>query len=110
MNASGAGFEPDHACLSTYNHSHWKQPPTPNCRNPTEMSKLSILRRSWDYEGNVPRCSICSHFKASHIRLTTNSQTKVTNHHCLLGGFTIHPNGVCKNWAGKDGSALEQKL
>lgn len=73
------------------------------------MCNLSILRRSWDYEGNVPRCSICVHFKASHIRLTTNSQTKVTNHHCKLGGFTIAPNGLCKNWFGKDGSTLDQK-
>lgn len=63
------------------------------------MSKLAQLKKLWDYEPNVPRCSICQHFKASHIRLTTNSQSIRTNHHCRLGGFTCSPNGLCKFWS-----------
>jgi hypothetical protein len=71
------------------------------------MSKLGQLKKKWDYEASVPRCGICVHFKQSHIRLTTNSQTVRTNQHCSLGGFTVTRNGVCKCWTGVDGSKLE---
>lgn len=72
------------------------------------MSKLAQLRKSWDFEGSVPRCSTCVHFKHSHIKLTTNSNTVRVNHHCKLGGFTITANSICKNWMGKDGARLEE--
>lgn len=71
------------------------------------MSKLGQLKKAWEYESSVPRCAICTHFRESHIRLTTNSQTVRTNHHCALGGFTVSRNGVCRRWTGTDGSTLE---
>ena len=71
------------------------------------MSKLSQTKKLWGYVGSVPRCSTCKHFKESQIKLTTNSQTVRTNHHCQLGGFTVAPNGVCKVWAGNTGKKLE---
>lgn len=73
------------------------------------MSHLGQLKKKWDYETNVPRCSTCTHFKQSMIVLTTDSLTKRVNHHCGLGGFTINQNAVCKNWQDKTtGDTLEE--
>lgn len=71
------------------------------------MSKLGILKKSWEYENSVPRCALCRHYVATFYRMTTNSQAKVYNHHCHLGGFTVRPNGICNKWQSSDGTILE---
>jgi len=50
---------------------------------------------------------LCHHYVATFYRMTNNSQAKVYNHHCNLGGFTVRPNGICNKWQGHDGAVLE---
>ncbi len=71
------------------------------------MSKLGQLKKKVGYEGNVPRCATCQHFRASSIRLGTDSTTFRKNHHCGLHHFTITPNAICNTWVDANGSTLE---
>ena len=70
------------------------------------MSKLGALKKTVGYEGNVPRCAICKHYREAKIRLGTNSQTYRKNQHCKRYYFTVTPNAICNDWNGKDGSVL----
>lgn len=67
----------------------------------------SVAKQEQNYQGSVPRCSLCVHFKEARIVLTTNSNTVRVNSLCMLGGFNVTPNGCCDVWKGKDGSVLE---
>ena len=70
------------------------------------MSKLGQIKHNVSYEGNVPRCANCKHFREAKICLSTNSKTYRKNHHCGLYYFTITPNGICDKWNGTDGATL----
>lgn len=72
------------------------------------MNGARIAKAQQGYEGSVPRCATCKHFKPSRIILTTDSKTTRLNHHCGLGGFGITPNGCCDVWRGADGSVLDE--
>lgn len=70
------------------------------------MSKLSQLKKKWEYEPCVPRCGACVSFRETYIRLTTDSKTRRVYQHCQQGGFTVSRNGVCNHWASKTGETL----
>ncbi|MDH1472913.1 hypothetical protein N5F13_00260 [Comamonas thiooxydans] len=72
------------------------------------MSKLGQLKKRVGFEGDVPRCMNCKHYRQAQIRLSTNSNTFRKNQHCGLHYFGITPNSICNNWSGKDGSALDE--
>lgn len=70
------------------------------------MSKLSQLKKKWEYEPSIPRCGECVSFRETYIRLTTDSMTRRVNQHCDRGGFTVSRMGVCNHWASKAGERL----
>lgn len=73
------------------------------------MSFLSRRKKKFGYEGSTPACRNCNHYKDRRVVLTTNSQTKLTDRYCGLGGFTVTPNGCCNHWRGEDGTSLEKE-
>ncbi|UNV89419.1 MULTISPECIES: hypothetical protein [unclassified Comamonas] len=72
------------------------------------MSKLGQLKKRVGFEGDVPRCMNCKHYRQAQIRLSTNSNTFRKNQHCGLHYFGITPNSICNDWRGKDGSVLDE--
>jgi hypothetical protein len=69
------------------------------------MSRLGKLRKTVEYETDIPRCGNCAHYKHSRIVLR-DSLPRVSSMLCKLHDFTVRPNAVCNKWAGTDGSTL----
>ena len=70
------------------------------------MSKLGQLKKKVGFEGNVPRCANCRHYREAKVLLSTNSNTYRKNQHCALHNFTITANSLCDTWHGTDGGSL----
>lgn len=70
------------------------------------MTYLAKLKRDWNYEGNVPRCDICTHYRPAKLYLI-DSLPRLSDPTCNHGGFACRPNAVCDKWVGKDGTKLE---
>lgn len=72
-----------------------------------EMSALKALRKKVAYEGDVPRCSTCRHFKPGRTVLI-NSLPRPLHPMCKLHGFKVAAHGVCDTWIDRAGSTLER--
>jgi hypothetical protein len=70
------------------------------------VSKLSQLRKKWNYETDVPRCCNCVHFKNPVVYVVRDSLPRRSHPLCKAGDFTVRPNAVCDKWTGIDGSTV----
>lgn len=62
------------------------------------MSALSQLRKKWNYETNVPRCSTCVEFVPARVYLKRDSIPVGAKPLCKKGHFHVAPNSCCDNW------------
>lgn len=62
------------------------------------MSKLSQLRKAWNYETNIPRCATCEEFMPPRVYLKTDSLPVQAKPLCKKGHFHVAPLSICDKW------------
>lgn len=70
------------------------------------MSKISQIRKAWNYETNVPRCETCTSVQKPRIYLKTDSIPAATPWICRRGSFDVRPNACCDKWHSKKGEVV----
>ncbi len=64
------------------------------------LAELRKLKKSIEYDPNIPRCETCVNFCKSK-KVIVNSIPRLSPAKCIKYSFIINKNGLCNSWVHK---------